>query len=346
MLGQGRVVLVSSFSVVQIDRKLSREERTAKSALLKEIMTFAASGKSPIGGQARFSQTHGGGGGIYPELEEQLKGVVIYYARNQKPDLLEAVRQELPKISDRLYAWFPSPMPEEPMFIIVAAGGGGGWAVNAFYPKETGVISLDKVGLFGVFAHELGHTMSGPRNAKGVAAANWFDGNQGEAHAGWWQGKILAIYGKDKSMRQCNDLFNFDPNASEIDLGLPNRQAYEKWGNGKVWKKLWWIWQKLDDHYGTTWYPRWRWVQYTRWQDDPGRKLTIDEMVEDMSIACGEDLFPFFKKIGTTLQRDRLASISFQNQTITLPVAKLDISPADNARHEPIGDYTKPLRVK
>jgi hypothetical protein len=343
VVGKGRVVLVSSLSEIESDKKASKEDAAAKQVLLKEVVAWAAGGSAPVGGEARFSQTGGGGGGIYPELEERLKGAVVYYARNQKANLLQAVRQELPKIADNLYAWLPSPVPQEPMVIILAAGGGGGWAVNAFYPKETGVISLDIVGLFGVFAHELGHTMSGPRNAKGETAANWFDGNQGEAHAGWWQCKILAIYSDNKSMRNCNDVFKFDKDAAGIDLAQSDHGA-AKSDKSKVWKKLWWIWQKLDDRYGTTWYPRWRWVQYTRWQDDPRHQLSMDEMVEDMSIACGEDLFPFFKKIGTTLTRARLERIFFQGQNIELPVAPIEVSPAGDARHEPIGDYAKPLK--
>jgi hypothetical protein len=231
------------------------------------------------------------------------------------------------------------------MFLILAAGSGGGWAVNAFYPKETGTISLDRVGLFGIFAHELAHTMSGPRSVLGKTAGNWFDGNQGEAHAGWWQGKILALYREDQSMRNCNDILKSDNKGIDIDLGLPQRGAYEKWGNGKVWRKLWWIWQKLDDQYGTTWYPRWRWVQHTRWQDDPSRQLSIDDMVEDMSIACGADLFPFFKRIGTTLKRKRLATIQFQGETISLPAAPLEVGPAGHVRHEPIDDFQQPLRT-
>lgn len=344
-LGQGRVVLVPSLREFEADKNAEKSVVEAKRKTLQEVMLWAAGGKKPVGGEARFSQTQGGGGGIYPECEEVLPGAVVYYAKNQKAQLLEAVRQELPKITKSLYAWLPSPVPEEPMFIIVAAGGGGGWAVNAFLPKETGVISLDAVGLFGVYAHELGHTMSGPRNAQGKTAADWFDGNQGEAHAGWWQGKILAQYSGNLSMRDCNNLFKFDKNAAEIDLGLTDREAYKKWDKGRVWTKLWWIWQKLDDRYGTTWYPRWRWVQYTRWQKDPNRRLSLDEMVEDMSIACGEDLFPFFKKIGSTLKRDRLPGIEFEGKTLKLAPAPLEATPAGNARQDPIGDYKRPLPV-
>ena len=70
-------------------------------------------------------------------------------------------------------------------------------------------------------------------------------------------------------------------------------QLRKRWGKDKEWTKIWWVWQKLDDRYAPRRYPRRRWVQYTRWQNEPDKRLTWDEMVEDMSIAVGEDLFPF-----------------------------------------------------
>jgi len=69
---------------------------------------------------------------------------------------------------------------------------------------------------------------------------------------------------------------------------------------------IWYVWQKFDDRYGPTWYPRWRWVQQQRWAGEPGRKLTWEETITDMSIAVGEDLFPFFAKTGKALSIERL----------------------------------------
>jgi hypothetical protein len=106
------------------------------------------------------------------------------------------------------------------------------------------------------------------------------------------------------------------------------------------------VWQKLDDRYGPTWYPRWRWVQYTRWQDDPTRRLTWSETVEDMSIAVGEDLFPFFRKIGTTLEKDRFERAVFQGRIVELPVAQIEIGLAGPVRLEPIGDYKRPSAAR
>lgn len=189
--------------------------------------------------------------------------------------------------------------------------------------------------------------MSGPPNDQGEAAANWPQGNQGESHAGWFQGKIIAMFGgpevKAKANRDCNRMFQFDKTGSELDLAMTPSKLREKWGKGKQWTKIWWVWQKLDDRYGPTWYPRWRWVQHTRWRDQPAKQLTWDETVEDMSIAVGEDLFPFFRKIGTTLTKDRLPRIDFQGQTIDLPVAPLEVTPAGSVRLDPIGEYKRPL---
>ena len=84
-------------------------------------------------------------------------------------------------------------------------------------------------------------------------------------------------------------------------------------------------------------------VRATRWADS-NKTQSWDETVEDMSIAVGEDLFPFFKKIGTTLSKERFEKAELEGKTLTLPVAPLDLEPAGNVNLSPIGDYTKPLK--
>ncbi len=350
--GRGRVVVYCSSRLLFWDKRAepdSPRSRAQRGRSLAEQLQWASAGSPPAGGTRRLPREAGGGGPIYPELEEVVAGVVVYYAKNQLPELLKAVREDMPKVAERVQQWLPSPKPDEPMYLIVSAGGGGGWAVNAYRPKETGVISLSPRGLLSVFAHELAHTMSGPVNDAGRTAANWPQGNQGESHAGWFQGKINALFDpslRQKANRDCNRLFRFDPTGRELDLAMPPAELRRKWGKGKEWVKMWWVWQKLDDRYGTTWYPRWRWVQYTRWKDDPNRQLSWDETVEDMSIAVGEDLFPFFRKIGTSLKRERFPEAEFLGQRIVLPVAPLEVSPAGPVRLDPIGDYKQPLKPR
>ncbi len=350
--GKGRVVLFSSTDLFFWSSRAADDapnSRASRSGEIAEAVRWAAQGSPPAAGSLNLPQEAAGGGPIYPELEQNVGGVVVYYAKNQKEELLQAVREDMPRAKKQIEAWLPSTPPGEPMYLIVSAGGGGGWAVNAYRPKETGVISLSPHGLLSVFGHELAHTMGGPPNEEGQLAGNWPQGNQGESHAGWFQGKINALFDasqRKNSNRDCNQFFQFDKEGKGLDLAMNPREMGEKWGKGKEWTKIWWVWQKLDDRYGPTWYPRWRWVQSTRWREDPRRGLTWDDTVEDMSIAVGEDLFPFFRKIGTTLGKERFERAVFQGRTLELAPAPLEVSPAGAVCLDPIGDYKKPLALR
>ena len=57
-----------------------------------------------------------------------------------------------------------------------------------------------------------------------------------------------------------------------------------------------------------------------------------------------EKLFPFFKKIGTTLNKDRFPEVEFQGQKLLLPVAEIDLGPGGKVNLSPIGDYKQPLK--
>ena len=65
-----------------------------------------------------------------------------------------------------------------------------------------------------------------------------------------------------------------------------------------------------------------------------------------MSIAVGEDLFPFFRQIGTTLSKDRFPRANFQGETLDLPAAPIAVGPAGPVRLDPIDDYRRPLKPK
>jgi hypothetical protein len=290
-----------------------------------------------------------GGAGIYPELEQAVGGIVVYYAANQPPATLECIRKSIPESAAMILKWLPTKQFEEPYSLVICAGGGGGWAINT-RPKASAVIEYQPLSILSVFGHEFAHTMSGPRNARGELAGWSPHGNQGESHAGWFQGKIDALFDPEKrklSNRNCNSILELErKQGARLDLATEDETeaGREKWGKGPGWTKEWWIFQKLDDRFGTTWYPRWYWVRATRWASDPGHRETWEEMVEDMSIAVGEDLFPFYRQIGTSLKRDRLERIEFQGKLLELPVCPLDDGPAGPVRLEPAGDYTRPLK--
>ena len=124
------------------------------------------------------------------------------------------------------------------------------------------------------------------------------------------------------------------------------KENLDAWKTGWDRMMIWYVWQKLDDRYGPTWYPRWRWVQGQRWKEQPERKLSWEESIEDMSIAVGEDLFPFFEKTGKQLNRQRFEEATFLGQTLKLSVAPIEATPPGDVNLESIGDYTKPIKIK
>ena len=339
--GKGRVLISGNLSAIRKNGKDTQERKALADSLLSRMMNALTAFQKPVGGTLMLPQTMEGGGAIYPELEDNFSNIVFYYAANQKPELVKTVKEDVPKAQTFIQERLPSTPTAEPMYLVLCAGGGGGWAVNIYKPKENGIISLDGHGILSIFGHELAHTMFGPANDEGKVAGIAPIPDRGEAHAGWFQGKVNALFKPDlldKANRECNSMFAYDPKGNAMDLATcyENEAMNQKWGYGKDWIKTWYIWQKIDDRFGPSWYPKWKWVQHTRWKDDPEHHLSWDEMVEDMSIAVGEDLFPFFIKAGTTLNKKRLEQIEFQGKLIKLPVAPIEVTPAGVVRMEEV----------
>jgi hypothetical protein len=341
--GKGRIALFASSALYRFDKK-NKQDVEQKADFLAKAIKWASAGSPPAGGDKRMPTPMWGGGGIYQESEKTLDGIVCYYSKNQIPELLRTVDKDFPTITEDIYAWLPSPKPTEPMYLILCSGGGGGWAVNAYLPKEASTISTSSNGIRSIFAHEQAHTMSGP----GQAANHPFGGNRGEEHAGWFQGKINAKYNGDKGPnRKCNQVIQKQYNGTQKTPEQIYKKAnLDKWTTGHDRMMIWYAWQKIDDRYGPTWYPRWRWVQHQRWKNTPKRKLTWEESIEDMSIAVGEDLFPFFAKTGKQLARKRFEKTTFMGKQLSLPIAPIQPTPPGNVNLDPIGDYTKPIKPK
>lgn len=341
--GKGYVVLSGDPNLMGWDDKAPADSPSSQGkvmAELKRLILLAAQGKKPVGGSKRLPMADESvGGPVYPEMEEIVSGAVVYYAKNQFKSVLDTVRNDMKKLDDQVRQWTPSPKPKDPMFLILAAGYGGGWAVNIYEPKEVGIIAPDPNEILSILAHEVAHTCyAGPPNDNGEQAGALQEVFS-EAHAGWFQRKGDTWRNPDNKGHEPNNLFTFDTDGTKLDFAKSETYLY-----GQAWTKLWWLWQKLDEKYGPEWYPRWLWVKNMRWAATPAKQLTWDEVVEDMSIACGEDLFPFMKKIGTTLSKDRFASAVFDGKTLNLSAAEISMGKCGRAIVRPIGDFKKPLR--
>ena len=187
--GKGRVVLLGSFAMT--DWNVNAPQRGRQDRLAGAIK-WAAAGSPPAGGEPRMPQPMGGGGGIYPELEKVAGGVTVFYAANQYERLVRMLDEDIPKVCDVLYRWLPSKKPVARMFLVLASGGGGGWAVNCYYPREIGIISLSRAGFISIYGHEQAHTMGGPPNTDGEYAADWPQG-VGPSLLGKWRTEDDAI---------------------------------------------------------------------------------------------------------------------------------------------------------
>ncbi|MEM4204881.1 MAG: cohesin domain-containing protein, partial [Candidatus Methanomethylicaceae archaeon] len=340
--GKGRVAIISDMEITKWGKDSAKNLTRSKKAngtFLHSLLYWICANRPPVGGTRNLPMEAAGGGPIYPDQETDVGSITIFYAKNQKEYLINTVQRYMPEVKAKIESWLPSAPPKDRMYLILSSGGGGGWAVNVYEPKEVGIIMLDQEGVLSVFAHELAHTMFGPPNDKGEIAGILPD-LFSEAHAGWFQGKIEDWRTGKRDGHEPNRLFDIDKDGKGIDITKLEVKDYEK-----GWIKLWWIFQKLDERYGPVWYPRWLWVKNTRWMNEPYRRLTWDEVVEDMSIAVGEDLFPFFRNIGTTLRRERFAEAEFLGKKLTLPVAPIKITRTGKAILTGIGDYKEEIVV-
>jgi len=347
---KGRIMFTGSTADFRYPNRASNDIKDSVDQELQQALEWLIGDQKALKDDPSYPEPMWGGGGIYPELEDNFNNIVFYWAANQKDELLKTVTVDVPKAQAFIEERLPSKPTAEPMYLILCAGSGGGWAVNAYRPKENGIISLSTHGILSIFGHELAHTMHGPANEDNEVAGVTPIPNRGEAHAGWFQGKVNALFKEEllsESNRNCNSVFNYDPDGNALDLAThyENEALNKEWGKGKDWTKTWYMWQKLDDRYGPVWYPRWRYIQHARWKNDPKHRLSWDEMVEDMSIAVGEDLFPFMRKIGTSLERERLEEIEFNGETLKLEIAPIEVSPGGPVRIEAIGNYKKAIII-
>ncbi len=331
--GKGRVASISTLLLVRShpgDADPAEMKRADATAYLADLVRWLSAGRPPAGGPARLPVE------FHPENQVRVGKAIVSYASNQRPDLIKCITDELPAVKKKLDEWIPSPPRQGSYPMLLCAGGGGGFAAG----DEVAVMALTPSALLSVFGHEMAHCMPGPANDLGQQAGRLPNGFLlGEGHAGWFQRKIQTMWKGEPF--DPNTFFKADPTGREIDLARVTEK--EVGANWSIWDKLFFVFQKLDERYGTTWYPRWVWVKSTRWRNTPGRMLTWDEVVEDMSIAVGEDLYPFFRALGTSLAHDRCGSIQFQGKPVDLPPAPLGLDRCGPLRFEPAGDYTRPL---
>lgn len=69
------------------------------------------------------------------------------------------------------------------------------------------------------------------------------------------------------------------------------------------------------------------------------RLLTWEEMIEDMSLATGHDLFPFFVSLNTGLERREMGEVIYEGKKVKLSGAVIPIIEPGNVCLNPIENY-------
>ncbi len=294
--GAGRILLVAD------DRLAAAKDDQGRDAPNRALLSWLveqAAGAQPrrVGDERRAPWEHGGiGGAFYPEHALDMGGLTVYYADNQLEHIRAAAEDGFEDVRDILARLLPTPPnPGDDMYIVLAGGDGGGWAENVFVPKVAGTIATDLNAVKSILAHELTHTLNGPEafdGTPGCVPPAWWS----EAHAGFFQRKVMRELGDCHGFYSRRGVMSWDPLLREVDLA--NLGEGEM---GKAWEKVWFLWSLLDDRYGEQWYPNWLGHLHRKYAADPTHHLTMDEYIISVSESVGEDVSPLFELFGTSV---------------------------------------------
>ena len=137
--------------------------------------------------------------------------------------------------------------------------------------------------------------MYGPAAIDGTAGCvlpGWFS----EAHAGWFQRKLMGKLGTGPSGPHVEQyLAQHDPLLNDVDLADVPPEKYVV-----AWTKVWLLWAILDGRYGEDWYAKWLEYLHNKY-NDPKREVSMDEYIMSISESVGEDVAPLFERFGTTV---------------------------------------------
>ncbi len=292
-VGRGTLVLFADPRLLRV--KAEKGERVNVALLEWAVLKASGGTKRKSDGRRIPWEPEGLGGAFYPDNEIEVGGLRVLYSDNQLPSIVELARTRTTEVLAILQKMLPTPPnPGQAYYINLAAGEGGGWAENAVTPKMAGTISLKPESILSILAHELAHTMYGPEAFDGTAGCrmpDWWS----EAHAGWFQRKVIKELGfGDRWPYYSKALAAGDPTLSLDLANLPADKVR------LAWDKAWVIWSIMDARYGADWYPKWL-AHVHKTFNDPKRLLTMDEYIRTISEAVGEDTAPLFERFGTTV---------------------------------------------
>ena len=254
---------------------------------------------------------------IWPEHSEVLGGVTVLYNDATKAEarrIMEAVFPRVREILAEIYGRGPAERKAD-RIIHFFCNAGGGYSWNRPFVTEP-IVGLPGLSnepevpawKFGVVQHELTHSWRLPLALSGhlLMSFNSIDLNEKlpemrEWREQEWSGQLARLRAADPELKQIDLAVVVDYRESPKD-----RLRWSKWN---------WTFRKLREKYGAGYFTR---LISLAERDGVGIEENIPALIYYLSLAAGEDLYPWFAERGTTVKRRPLPA--------AFPTARIDVA--------------------
>lgn len=247
---------------------------------------------------------------IWPENEKMIHGVHILFAESMKDYVDFIVNNLYPKVYVTLREFYQcDPLSESVNRIHFYPHWGSGytWMSPGVQEPVIGIPCLGKNHdlIMGIFSHELTHAWGVPGPDGWEHCWTTFTDN--------YFAEKLDLYGSEQ--RKINQeqrkqkLFAADPNLDKIDISIERNDNIE--AEYLRWAKFAWMYDKLSKQYGYDLLAKYisLFRQYGKVDKE---SLTISDFIYYLSLAVGENLYPYFIKHGVNVLYQEVDFIKYK----------------------------------
>jgi len=237
----------------------------------------------------------GGPDFIWPEIQVKRGAIMLQYSASMKARA-EYLIQQYPVVYNTIYELFQvEPAQEMILEALPSSGGGYHWTKQRLV--AIGALADDKA-VVGIMGHEMVHAWGLPTPRNFPHGWTAFTDDYLSAKL---QLRTPAEMTEEWN-RELSELKALDPNLDSLDIVEattdPTRQRLLD-------KKVGWILKELEKKYGLDFFARlvriYREQGKTPRREETYEGLPMDDFVYYASLAAGEDLYPWFRSLGTTV---------------------------------------------
>lgn len=247
---------------------------------------------------------------IWPENEYNVHGVKILYANSMQKNVEFIIHNIYPVVYNALQIYYQCPPLSKSVNRIHFYphwGSGYTWMLPAVAEPIIGIPCLgkDHDQIKGIFAHEMTHAwgIPGPpgwEHCWTTFTDHYFD-------------EYLDLYNPEIRMKnyqkRIDKLLKFDPKLAQIDISMERIDDVE--AEHIRWTKFALLFEKLVERYGNNLMANYIKI-FRKYGTEEKESLSMSEFIYYLSLAAGDDLYPFFEKYGTQLREER-KEINFHN---------------------------------